>query len=277
MYCYDPNNSKKHTETSVIPHYQMLKLGFLQFDDLITDQGDFAIIVSFDQNLEHPSLEAYTTIPSSNISNPLVPVYLSACDITSEALSSDCINITTQECSRDSEEEEKAEVKEKVENVLTLLSTKKKYKPVAQKTKSVLAELPQKFRVVRKIEGNPLKDMPVLDPNPPPFQPCRQYMQDRKDKMDKQHPGDFLLPDERALLHHFICKQNEGFAWDDSERGSFRTDFFPPIDFPVVPHTPWVEKNIPIPPGIYEEVCEIVRKKIEAGVYEPPNSSYRSK
>src|SRR6202142_685876 len=80
MYCYDPNGSKRHTETSVIPHYQMLKLGFSQFDDLITYQGDIAIIVSFNQNLEHLSLEAYTTIPSSNISNPLVPVYLSACD-----------------------------------------------------------------------------------------------------------------------------------------------------------------------------------------------------
>src|SRR6202142_2686696 len=44
----------------------MLKLGFSQFNDLITDQGDIAIIVSTDQNLEHPSLEAYTTIPSSN-------------------------------------------------------------------------------------------------------------------------------------------------------------------------------------------------------------------
>src|SRR6202142_3854022 len=263
MYCYDPNGSKRHTETSVIPHYQMLKLGFSQFDDLITYQGDIAIIVSFNQNLEHPSLEAYTTIPSSNISNPLVPVYLSACYITSESFLSDCINITTQECSRDSEEEEKAEVKEKVEKVLTLLSTKKKYKPVAQKTRSVLAELPEKFRVIRKIEGEPLKEMPILDPNPPPFKPCGRYTQDCKDKMDKLHLEEFLLPDERALLHDFICKQNLGFAWDDSECGSFRTDFFPPIDFPVILHTPWVqvEKNILIPPGIYDEVCAILRKK----------------
>src|ERR1700690_10407 len=162
MYCYDPNNSKKHTETSVIPHYQMLKLGFSQFDDLITYQGDIEIIVSFNQNLEHPSLEAYTTIPSSNISNPLVPVYLSACDITSESFLSDCINITTQECSHESEEEEeKAEVEEKVENVLTLLSMKKKYKPVAQKMRSVLAELLEMFRVIRKIKEEPLKEMPV--------------------------------------------------------------------------------------------------------------------
>ncbi|OBZ73903.1 hypothetical protein A0H81_06079 [Grifola frondosa] len=35
--------------------------------------------------------------------------------------------------------------------------------------------------------------------------------------------------------------------------------------------------QIPIPPGIFDEVCRIIRKKIEAGVYEPSNSSYRSR
>ena len=44
---------------------------------------------------------------------------------------------------------------------------------------------------------------------------------------------------------------------------------------PVVPHKPWVLKNIPILPGLYPEVCWIIRSKIEAGVYEPSNSSYR--
>ncbi|KAF8238365.1 hypothetical protein L208DRAFT_1074909, partial [Tricholoma matsutake] len=32
---------------------------------------------------------------------------------------------------------------------------------------------------------------------------------------------------------------------------------------------------IPILPGIYEEVCAMLKKKIEAGIYEPSNSSYR--
>ena len=69
----------------------------------------------------------------------------------------------------------------------------------------------------------------------------------------------------------------EGFAWDDSERGHFREDFFPPIDIPVIPHTPWVLRNIPIPPGLYQEVCRLVKNKIDAGVFEPSNSSYRSR
>jgi hypothetical protein len=47
----------------------------------------------------------------------------------------------------------------------------KKYKPVAQKVRPVLADLPEKFRINRNIVGNPLADMPALSPTPPPFQP----------------------------------------------------------------------------------------------------------
>jgi hypothetical protein len=65
-------------------------------------------------------------------------------------------------------------------------------------------------------------------------------------------------------------------AWSEEERGSFRTDFFLPVDFPIIAHTLWVECNFPIPPGIYEDVCTIVHKKLAVGIYEPSNSSYRS-
>ena len=69
----------------------------------------------------------------------------------------------------------------------------------------------------------------------------------------------------------------DAFAWNDSEQGHFREDFFPPIDIPVVPHTPWVQRNIPIPPGLFDEVCEVIRQKLKTGTFEPSNSSYRSR
>jgi hypothetical protein len=152
-----------------------------------------------------------------------------------------------------------------------------KYKPVALKTKPIIGELPAEFRILREIIGDPLKDMPNLLVNPPDFIPIGRYTQERKEKMDDRHKGDFLGEEERKLMHHFMMLQNEGFAWEDQERGRFREDFFPPIDIPVVPHKPWVLKNIPIPPGLYPEVCRIIKTKIEAGVYEPSNSSYRSR
>jgi hypothetical protein len=36
-------------------------------------------------------------------------------------------------------------------------------------------------------------------------------------------------------------------------------------------------RNIPIPPGIYNQVCELIKRKIDAGVFEPSNSSYHSR
>ena len=52
------------------------------------------------------------------------------------------------------------------------LKTGKKYKPVALRTKPVLQELPEKFRIIRRITGDPLEHLPVLNPNPPKFSPC---------------------------------------------------------------------------------------------------------
>lgn len=152
-----------------------------------------------------------------------------------------------------------------------LISAKKKYKPVARKVKPVLEDLPAKFRIILDIKGDPLASLPVLNPHPIPFTPTGRYTQDRKEQFDKDN-SHFLLPDERALLHNFMMLHNKAFAWDNSERGHFQEDFFPPIDIPVVPHEPWVERNIRIPPGMYDELCKLVKQKIDAGVFEPSNS-----
>ena len=153
---------------------------------------------------------------------------------------------------------------------------KKKYKPVALKVRPIIGELPDKYRIVRQIIGDPLANLPILDPNPPEYKPCGRYTADRKAIFDRNNPG-FLLDEERKLLHHFMMLHQDAFAWNDTERGHFREDFFPPIEIPVIPHKPWVQKNIPIPPGIYDEVCQVLQRKIDAGVMEPSNSSYRSR
>ena len=158
----------------------------------------------------------------------------------------------------------------------TLLSMKKKYKPVALKVKPVIGELPAKFRIIRNIKGDPLATLPTLPTNPPKFEPTGRYTQERMELFDKAHPH-FLLPAERDLLHYFMMVHQDGFAWETSERGHFNEDFFPPIDIPVIPHKPWVQRNIPIPPGLYDELCRLLQDKLDAGVFEPSNSSYRSR
>jgi hypothetical protein len=119
--------------------------------------------------------------------------------------------------------------------------------------------------------------MPKLNLNPPSiFTPTNRYILKQWDWINKNHPGEFLWPAEKNLMHNFIKSHDSGFAWTKGERGSFLTDLFLLINIPVIPHTPWVEWNFPIPPRIYEEVCVIVQKEITAGIYEQLNSSYRS-
>ena len=133
------------------------------------------------------------------------------------------------------------------------------------------------FHIIREIKGDPLENLPALPTQPPDFKPTGQYTARHMEQLDKIHVGDFLLPEERKLLHQFICLQNQGFTWMDLERGHFCEDFFPPIDIPTIPHKPWAQQNIPIPPGIYDEVCWLIKCKIDAGVYELSNWSYCSK
>jgi hypothetical protein len=165
----------------------------------------------------------------------------------------------------------------KSEELPVASSLASRYKPVALKVKPVYADLPERFRIKREILGDPFEGMPNLNPQPREFVPMGRYTQERKEEFDRIHAEGFLWPEERKLMHHLMMEQNQAFAWDDTERGRFREDFFPPIVIPTVEHKPWIYRNIPIPPGIYDQVCEMVQKKIKAGVYEPSNASYRSR
>jgi hypothetical protein len=102
----------------------------------------------------------------------------------------------------------------------TYLATKKRYKPVALKVKPVIGELPEKFRIIQNIIGDPLQDLPKLPTKPLTFAPTGCYMQERKDLFDKFNPR-FLLPVERNLLHYFMMIHNDGFAWKTLEQGHF--------------------------------------------------------
>ncbi|OJT03924.1 hypothetical protein TRAPUB_5377 [Trametes pubescens] len=79
--------------------------------------------------------------------------------------------------------------------------------------------------------------MPALPTHPPPFVPTGRYTEERKRGIDALRSEDFLWPDERLLMHTLIAQQNEAFAWDYTECGQFRQDFFPPVTIPVIEHT----------------------------------------
>src|SRR5271156_979181 len=96
----------------------------------------------------------------------------------------------------------------------------------ARKVRPVIGELPDKFRIIRNIIGDPLHDLPILPMHPPLFSPTGRYTQERKDLFDKLNSG-FLLPAERDLMHYFMMVHEDGFAWETAEQGHSRARSFP--------------------------------------------------
>jgi hypothetical protein len=117
--------------------------------------------------------------------------------------------------------------------------------------------------------------MKPLPTSVPSFQPGRRYTLKRMQEQNID-PQNFLQPEEIALAHWILRENEDGLAWDESEKGRFLEEYFDPIRIPTVEHVPWVLRNIPIAPGIRDKVIEILKSKIAAGTYERSNSSYRS-
>jgi hypothetical protein len=78
-------------------------------------------------------------------------------------------------------------------------------------------------------------------------------------------------------VHHLVKEQEECLLWMEEEKGVFQQDFFPPVRILTVPHMPWVYKNIPILPGLHNNLIKIIRDKIVSGAYEPSNIAYHSR
>jgi hypothetical protein len=161
------------------------------------------------------------------------------------------------------------------ESLLPVFVTKK-YKKVANRTLPIKGTLPEEFRQVRRHHPDPLGGLPELPIHPPEFTPGLRYTQERHEAL-KVNPTGFLWPDEEKLAHFTVKVHEDAFAWVETEKGRLKDEWFDPILIPTIEHIPWVMKNIPIPPGIYDRVVEIIRDKMAAGVYEPSNSSYRSR
>jgi len=150
------------------------------------------------------------------------------------------------------------------------------YKKVANKVRPVATTMPSHARIIQHFPEDPLLSLPPLSPNPPDFHPGSRLSKERMDELGV-FKNQFLWPEEQKLAA-LVLKNNElALAWDESEKGHFRDDYFPPVIIPTIEHVPWVHRQPPIPPGIKEEVIKLIKSKIASGVYEPSNSSYQSR
>jgi hypothetical protein len=60
----------------------------------------------------------------------------------------------------------------------------------------------------------------------------------------------------------------DAFAFEEEERGTFNTDYFPLYEMPMVAHEPWMKKNIRIPLGQMDEVLHLLQEQFDSGKYE---------
>jgi hypothetical protein len=86
----------------------------------------------------------------------------------------------------------------------------------------------------------------------------------------------FLWPEELKSLTHVLKLNESGLAWTKAEKGRFCDDYFGPVKIPVIEHVPWVHKNIPVPSRILNEVIQIFKDKLAAGVYKRSDALYHS-
>jgi len=150
------------------------------------------------------------------------------------------------------------------------------YKKVANKVRPVPTTLPEHYRVVRRRPEDPLLTLSPLPTHPPPFTPGDRLTDERVADLQLDKSG-FLWPEELLLLLHILKVNELALAWTEAEKGRFKNEYFSPVVIPTIEHIPWVHRNIPIPTGILDDVIEIFKDKVAAGVYEPSDAPYRSR
>ena len=151
-----------------------------------------------------------------------------------------------------------------------------KYKTVDKKIRPVPTRFPENMKVRRQFPEDPLRNLSILPYYPPEFTPTDRVTEERMESL-KIDEGLELWPEEKKLLKLVIALNGKSIAFDEQERGTFKTSYFSDYKMPVMDHIPWQEKNMPIPPGYRDEIIKLLKEKIDAGVYEEAQSSYRSR
>ena len=151
---------------------------FLRLEDLISDQGDIALVIETDPMSPNTlKILSFSRLLPSPSWTDITLCYFEACGLDP------CMNMfQLADISDRHALSQPLRPPSPSDTPLTALVTKKKYKPVALKTHPVLGTLPSKFCIERNIIGDPLTDIPTIPPILPPFAPHGRYTEERRNK-----------------------------------------------------------------------------------------------
>ncbi|TFK17443.1 hypothetical protein FA15DRAFT_605063 [Coprinopsis marcescibilis] len=148
------------------------------------------------------------------------------------------------------------------------------YKHVANRIKPVPGTMPEQFNVHWfPPPVDPMTTLPLLLKTPPDFVPGERLTAERMEQLGMAK-NSFLLEEERKLAMMVLTNNEMALAFDELQKGRFRLDMFPELQFAVLLHVPWAEPSNRIPLAIEEKVMKMLKDKVDAGTYEPSTSSY---
>ncbi|RPD69679.1 hypothetical protein L226DRAFT_445493, partial [Lentinus tigrinus ALCF2SS1-7] len=99
------------------------------------------------------------------------------------------------------------------------------YKRVDKKVKPVAGTMPEEARVIRQFPEDPLASLPPLSPIVPDFVPTAKLTAERMEKINI-NPDGYLWPEEERLFLHILQVNEKSIAFQDSDRGTLRDDYF---------------------------------------------------
>ena len=116
-----------------------------------------------------------------------------------------------------------------------------KYKPVDRKIRPVATTMPDDAVPKRHFPEDPLLSLPSISPTPPPI--LNFGLRLTKERWDNlKIDREFLSEEELRLAFQVLINNETALAWDDSERGTFREDYFEPVVIPTITRTLGIEK-----------------------------------
>ena len=78
------------------------------------------------------------------------------------------------------------------------------------------------------------------------------------------------------LVQWMVLNHETAFTWTATKCSRLDDRYFPPVKIPTIPYTPWILRNISIPPSSWDQAIQIIKDRIASGVYEPSATAYRS-
>ena len=150
------------------------------------------------------------------------------------------------------------------------------YKPVAKKVRPVLASLEEEYQVLRWLPDDPLAGLIPLPTHPLAFMPGKRFTQECANALDLD-PTKWLWLEEVKLVWWMVLNHKTTFTWVPTECGHLDDRYFPLVKIPTVPHTPWILRNIPIPPSACDQAIQIIKDHIAFRVYKLSATAYQSR